>query len=376
MAGIQRYFENELTDEWREGREAAIKVGRLRNHRSSTTERNDMKLPLWVALDFQEQGVMSPQEITEDEWLRLVERYRHGRTRGGRALAETSIKKRREGLIQILTGLHLGAILEFVTLWRPMKQEEVISWWRDEEMEAMNQTALRVFEEGVHPERAIAHLLHYTIGPRRSDSAFFRWDCIDLRERMIRFPASKNRKRCQNRIEERFIPVFERYHEILTEFEGGRTFIFPKSRAQKSGTDKAESSCVTGKTVANWLAWIRDQTVLPDGSPISPYPSHSYRHSLAMRYLNSGSRYEDISIVLGDTVATIERHYAELVFGPASERAFARAHPKSRKEKAVGTAQPEWMTRDVGFRTLRSHVSAVHRNGVLDAAEGGGRSWI
>ncbi|MGE4551036.1 MAG: hypothetical protein AAEJ57_06565, partial [Opitutales bacterium] len=105
MAGIQWYFEHELTDEWREGREAAIKVGRLRNHRSGTTERNDMKLPLWVALDFQEQGVMSPQEITEDEWLRLVERYRHGRTRGGRALAETSIKKRREGLIQILTGL-------------------------------------------------------------------------------------------------------------------------------------------------------------------------------------------------------------------------------------------------------------------------------
>ena len=95
-----------------------------------------------------------------------------------------------------------------------------------------------------------------------------------------------------------------------------------------------------------------------------------------MRYLNSGSRYEDISIVLGDTVATIERHYAELVFGPASERAFARAHPKSRKEKAVGTAQPEWMTRDAGFRTLGSHVSAVHRNGVLDAAEGGGRWGI
>ena len=56
--------------------------------------------------------------------------------------------------------------------------------------------------------------------------------------------------------------------------------------------------------------------------------------------------------------------------------AFARAHPKSRKEKAIGTAQPEWMTRDAGFRTPGSHVSAVHRNGVLDAAEGGGRWGI
>ena len=80
------------------------------------------------------------------------------------------------------------------------------------------------------------------------------------------------------------------------------------------------------------------------------------------------------SMVLGDTVATIERHYAELVFGPASEKAFARAHPRSRREKAVGTAQPEWMLRDVGFRTLGSHVSAVHRNGGLDDAEGFGLS--
>ena len=46
------------------------------------------------------------------------------------------------------------------------------------------------------------------------------------------------------------------------------------------------------------------------------------------------------------------------------------------KEKVVGIAQPEWMTRDAGFRTLGGHVSAVHRNRVLDAAEGGGRWGI
>ena len=127
-----------------------------------------------------------------------------------------------------------------------------------------------------------------------------------------------------------------------------------------------------GYTSPNPQAWIRDQTVLPDGSPVSPYPSHSYRHSIAMRYLNAGCRYEDVSMVLGDTVATIERYYAELVFGPASERAFARAHPKSRWEKAVGTAQPEWMEREVGFRTPRGRFAAVHR----DVVAAGGRWGI
>ncbi len=358
------YFEEELNEEWKEGREAAIRFGRLRNHREKTTERNDSDVPLWVALDFQDQGVMSPGDITEDDWLHLIERYRKGRTRSGRPLMETSIKKRKEGLVQVLKGLHMGRILEFVGMWQPMKQEEVILWWPEDEMEAMTQTAMRAFEEGVRPERAIAHMLHYTIGPRREDSSLFTWDRIDLREGMVRFPASKNRKRCQNRMEDRFIPLFEEYREMLAPYEDGDVFIFPKSRAQRSGNDRNGSKCVTGKTVANWLAWIRDRTALPDGSAVCPYSSQSYRHSIAMRYLNAGCRYEDVSMVLGDTVATIERYYAELVFGPASERAFARAHPKSRWEKAVGTAQPEWMEREVGFRTPRGRFAAVHREGV------------
>ena len=93
------YFEEELNEEWKEGREAAIRFGRLRNHREKTTERNDSDVPLWVALDFQDQGVMSPGDITEDDWLHLIERYRKGRTRSGRPLMETSIKKRKEGLV-------------------------------------------------------------------------------------------------------------------------------------------------------------------------------------------------------------------------------------------------------------------------------------
>ena len=63
MPGRQLYFEDELTDEWRAACDAAVEWGKLRNHRK-TTKRSDRKLPLWVALDFQDQGVNSPSEIT------------------------------------------------------------------------------------------------------------------------------------------------------------------------------------------------------------------------------------------------------------------------------------------------------------------------
>ncbi len=74
------YYDTELNDDWKRGCDAAIKVGRLRNHREGTTELNDKKYPLYVSCEFMEQGVMRPEDITEDDWLNLIERYRHGQT--------------------------------------------------------------------------------------------------------------------------------------------------------------------------------------------------------------------------------------------------------------------------------------------------------
>ena len=88
---------------------------------------------------------------------------------------------------------------------------------------------------------------------------------------------------------------------------------------------------------------------------------------MAMRYLNAGQRYEDVSIILGDTIATIEKHYSELIFTPANKLAFEKAHPRCRREKAIGTTQPEWMEREVVFRTPTTGFTAVRRKGVLDA---------
>ena len=138
-------------------------------------------------------------------------------------------------------------------------------------------------------------------------------------------------------------------------------YVFPSSRAQKSGTTKDPKDYISAKTIATWLAFIRDSTTLRNGDKIRPYPPHSYRHSLAMRYLNTGSRYEDVSGILGDTVATIERYYSTLIYTQASEEAFRRAHPNSHKEPAIATAQPEWMMREVSLQTYNIN-SAVRRN--------------
>ena len=128
------YFERELTGEWREGLEASIRVGRLRNHREGTTQRNDRDLALWVALDFQDMGVMEPQSLQEESWLLLVERYRNGETRSQRRITEKSIKKRREGLIQVLEGLRMHEQLEHVRIWQPKREETPIRYWSDDEL--------------------------------------------------------------------------------------------------------------------------------------------------------------------------------------------------------------------------------------------------
>lgn len=68
MPGRQLYFEDELTDEWNAAWDAAIEWGKLRNHRK-TTKRNDRKLPLWVALAFQDRGVnYSINRIVKKWW--------------------------------------------------------------------------------------------------------------------------------------------------------------------------------------------------------------------------------------------------------------------------------------------------------------------
>ena len=59
-----------------------------------------------------------------------------------------------------------------------------------------------------------------------------------------------------------------------------------------------------------------------NGEPVQTLPSHSYRHPLAMRYLANGYTFENIAMVLGDEIGTLEKHYAELVPNDAQRLAF------------------------------------------------------
>ena len=368
------YLENELSDAWKDAVAGAVRLGKLKNHKLNT-QRNDKDVAIWVALDFQDQGVMNPQDIEKEDWLQLIERYRDGETRSRKPLKEMSIKKRKEGLLQILKALNLKKIKEFVDYWKPHKEAKSIRWWTEEEMEAMNQTAIHLFESK-YRMRAIAHMLHFHIGPRRSDTALFTWERIDLRAGMISFPATKNRKRCQTKIEPRFIQYFQKYKDSMADVENGAHYLFPKSAVQRSGTDKKGVLHVSNKTISTWLQFIRDETKLRNGTDIRPFPSHSYRHSIAMRYLNKGCTYEDVSSVLGDTISTIEKHYSELIYTPAREAAFNKAHSKANRTSSEGTAQPEWLERHTGGSDSFPRQAPSSTNSDGESTEGYGRWGI
>ena len=138
--GIKQYHEEELTPDWVRARLASIKYGELRNHRVST-KKNDHRISLWVACDFMDMGVKSAEAITDTDWLNLVERYRTGQTRSGNPLTEGSIRKRKEGLVQILKAMKLSDILHFVEMWKEKKEAKDVTYWNFDEMEAMNRHA-------------------------------------------------------------------------------------------------------------------------------------------------------------------------------------------------------------------------------------------
>ena len=361
------YFSNELTPAWQAAWEAGKQESELINHRGGTSGKIASAM-LWVCLDFQDLGIQSIDDISRENWLSLVERYRMGLTRSKNVISEMSIKKRKDAIMLMVKAMNLHTIIDFVEKRKPSEDENIIRWWTSEEMEAMNQTAIKMFYEGDRIERAIAHFLHYTIGPRRSDSALFTWERIDLEEGMIRFPAHKNRKRCQTKIEPRLISFFKQYKDIVSNCKDGDVYLFPKSRAQKSGIEKKNKLHITDATIAKWLAYIRDKTSEEGNLEIRKFPCHSYSHSISMRYLNSGCQYEDVAGVLGDTIATIEKHYTELIFTPAREEAWRKAHCFATKISSEGTAQPAFILREGGFTTHSGHRRAVSHSRVVDSS--------
>ena len=345
------YGSSELSDEWNKDREAAILRGRSRNH-AEGSQANTRRISVYVGCDYQDMGVHSPADMAEQDFHEWIEGMREGRFRGS-SLSSQTIRKRVETLRAMLRAGGRDEQLAFVELWRPDRDEKDIHYWSLEELECMDERALVMFENVKHRPRAMAHLIHSMTAPRISDTASFRWESFDVQRELIRFRASKNNKVCSQYIQPRFIPYILRYKEWVEQFPGGDVYLFPSSMAQRSGTTKKRLQHISDKSIRKWLAQVRDSSELPDGSKPQKLTSHCYRHSLAMRYLNTDSKFENIAMVLGDETATIEKHYAELTPNQAQERAFHRAFTQSTVITSEGTAQPVWLKRRRGSNPTR-----------------------
>ena len=339
------YYESALSKEWLNSRHEALTRSKAKNNSKGSYD-NIKRNSVYLANEFQLLGVKSPDGITKEKFSDWVDGLREG-TFPCKELGAGTIKKRVESLRAILQANKLVDQLDFVQLWRPDKQAKNIKYWSVEEIEAMNEIAIKTFQNGKYMGRAVVHILHNIIAPRIDDSTSFKWEFIDFNERLIRFPATKNKKICSQYIHEPFVPLLMRYKEWVSQFDGGDVYLFPSSMMQKSGTTKKAIPHASVKTLAIWLKYIRDLTVV-DGKPVQPLSSHSYRHTLAMRYLNSGNKYENVAMILGDDIATIEKYYSELIPNKSQRLAFEKAFSQSTRITSEGTAQPEWLKRSRG----------------------------
>ena len=339
------YYESALSKEWLNSRHEALTRSKAKNNSKGSYD-NIKRNSVYLANEFQLIGVNSPDGITKEKFSDWVDGLRQG-TFPCKELGAGTIKKRVETLRAILQANKLVDQLDFVQLWRPDKQAKNIKYWSVEEIEAMNEIAIKTFQNGKYMGRAVVHILHNIIAPRIDDSTSFKWEFIDFNERLIRFPATKNKKICSQYIHEPFVPLLMRYKEWVSQFDGGDVYLFPSSMMQKSGTTKKAIPHASVKTLAIWLKYIRDLTVV-DGKPVQPLSSHSYRHTLAMRYLNTGNKYENVAMILGDDIATIEKYYSELIPNKEQRLAFEKAFSQSTRITSEGTAQPEWLKRSRG----------------------------
>ncbi len=87
------YFESELNSAWRAAREKAIQRGRTRGH-SKSSGKNDKKLTLYLACEFQDLGIERPEDVTDSEFLAGRDLARSDQNRSGKGITEKGFKKR------------------------------------------------------------------------------------------------------------------------------------------------------------------------------------------------------------------------------------------------------------------------------------------
>ena len=177
-------------------------------------------------------------------------------------------------------------------------------------MDAMDERALLMFEDEELRPRAMAHIIHSMMAPRISDVAAFQWDYFDFQTMTIQFRARKTRSDASSTFSQ---TLFRPFNNTSLGFHSSRRrgVPLPHQHPKRFWNHETRQSARNGQ---NHSQVVEANQRLNDGQrrTVQPLSSHSYRRSLAMRYLASGSTFENIAMVLGDEIGTLEKYYAEL----------------------------------------------------------------
>jgi integrase len=373
--GKKLFYQDELNGCWSTAREKGMEYARARGH-SENSLHNDQKDMLYAGCEMQDIGCMNPADIDQSIFNRWREYTMSDGNRSGKAITEKGFKKRKEAMILLLRANQLNEQLAIIQMHRSNIRHERLEYWDEDELEAMTERAIQVFDnEQDKKAAAIAHIINRICPPRREDAAQMRWESINLAEEIILFPAKKNGRQAGNFIEPRFLPFLQQWKEETSQHPNGQEYIFPSSMAQLSGTTKIERPHVTGKTVAKYLDYIRDTTVLPDGSQPQKLSGHKFRHSFAMLALKNRRKMRFIAKVLGDAVATVEDYYSRfLLNGDHKAEHEMMTKKQNQRISSEGTVQPPKLKRH--SRPLPSAQAISTAEGFRLYDEGYGRWGI
>ncbi len=369
------FYLDELNDCWLTAREKGIDYAHARGH-SPNSLHNDRKDMLYVGCEMQDIGCFDPAEINQTIFNQWRQYTMSDNNRAKKSISEKGFKKRKEALILLLRANHLSKQLEIVQMHRSIIRHEKLDYWNEDELEAMTNRAIQVFNN--EPEKraaAVAHFINRICPPRREDTSQLKWQYIDLAENFILFPAKKNGRQAGNFIEQRFLPFLKQWKEQTSQSVDGDVYVFPSSMAQSSGSTKKSRPHITGKTIAKHLDYIRDTTILDDGSFPQKLSGHKYRHSFAMLALKNSRKMTFIAKVLGDSVSTVEEYYSRFLLNGDHK---AEHEKMTRKQNipisSEGTVQPLGLKRH--SKQLPSANQLAIAEGYRLYEENGGRWGI
>ena len=165
-------------------------------------------------------------------------------------------------------------------------------------------------ERGARPFKAVelgklrdaagADLLHFLVlrwtGMRGSDAVGLRWEEIDWDAHEINRLTLKRRKRV-------VLPI---HQELLFALE------IERGRRKPQPEDRVLVNPETGRPLTRPRLYERMLALGRRAGVPSAHP-HRFRHTFAVDLLSRGASPYDVAKLLGDTVDTIEKHYAEWV---------------------------------------------------------------